>query len=95
LAGRAGSRLAETFAVPVSRSTLLRLIRALPDPLHEVPRVLGIDEFAMRRGHVHATILVDVETRRPVDLLPDRPVATVRLRLPRWARCADQRVGMG
>ncbi|MFK0160807.1 ISL3 family transposase [Streptomyces sp. NPDC090493] len=78
LAGRAGSRLAEAFAVPVSRSTLLRLIRALPEDAPPVPRVLGIDEFALRKGHVYATILVDIETRRPVDLLPDRTVETVR-----------------
>ncbi|QHA02072.1 ISL3 family transposase [Streptomyces broussonetiae] len=78
LAGRAGSRLAEAFAVPVSRSTLLRLIRALPEEAPPVPRVLGIDEFALRKGHVYATILVDIETRRPVDLLPDRTVETVR-----------------
>ncbi|MFE2726680.1 transposase [Kitasatospora sp. NPDC059327] len=62
----------------MSRSTLLRLIRALPDPAPAVPRVLGIDEFALRKGHVYATILVDIETRRPVDLLPDRTVESVR-----------------
>ncbi|MGG8407156.1 transposase [Streptomyces sp. 12297] len=36
-----------------------------------------MDEFALRKGHVYATILVDIETRRPVDLLPDRSVETV------------------
>ncbi|MEU6973480.1 transposase [Kitasatospora aureofaciens] len=70
--------MAEALAVPVSRSTLLRLIRALPDPAHAVPRVLGVDEFALRKGHVYATILVDIETRRAADLLPDRTVETVR-----------------
>ncbi|MFE3205593.1 ISL3 family transposase [Embleya sp. NPDC059237] len=76
LAGRAGARLADALAAPVSRSTLLRLIRALPESAPTTPRVLGVDEFALRKGHVYATILVDVETRRPVDL-PDRTVETV------------------
>ncbi|MEY9937650.1 ISL3 family transposase [Streptacidiphilus sp. MAP5-3] len=77
LAGRAGARLSDALAAPVSRSTLLRLIRAVPESSPATPRVLGIDEFALRKGHVYATVLVDIETRRVVDLLPDRTIETV------------------
>ncbi|GAA0915723.1 ISL3 family transposase [Nonomuraea longicatena] len=77
LAGRAGARLTDALASPVSRSTLLRLIHAVPDSAPATPRVLGIDEFALRKGHVYATVLVDIETRRVVDLLPDRSIETV------------------
>ncbi|MFF7159773.1 transposase family protein [Streptomyces sp. NPDC008139] len=60
LAGRAGARLARVFGVPVSRSTVLRLVEALPDPQVPAPRVVGVDEYATRKGRYYGTILVDV-----------------------------------
>ena len=73
LGGRAGARLSGRLAAAVSRMTLIRLIGALPDPaVSASPRVLGVDEFAMRKGHSYGTLLVDVETRRPAGILHER-----------------------
>ncbi|WSD30381.1 ISL3 family transposase [Streptomyces sp. NBC_01744] len=77
LAGRAGARMARVFGVSVSRSTILRLLGTLPDPVAPAPRVVGVDEYATRKGRVYGTVLVDVETRRPVDLLPDREASSL------------------
>ncbi|WP_078953906.1 ISL3 family transposase [Streptomyces globisporus] len=77
LAGRAETRRADVFGISVSGSTVLRLVEAMPDPQPSSPRAVGIDEYAMRKGSVYGTVLVDVETRRAVDLPPDREAATV------------------
>jgi transposase len=71
LAGRAGAGLLAVLGMPLSRDTALRLLLRIPLPPAGVPKVLGVD-FALRRGQVYATVLINAETGQRVDVLEGR-----------------------
>jgi transposase len=83
LGGNRGARIAAQVAAPVSGATLLHLIRQAANAPPSPPRVLGVDDWAWRKGSAYGTILYDLERRCAIDLLPERTAETLAAWLER------------
>ncbi|MFD7030239.1 transposase [Streptomyces sp. NPDC059917] len=91
LAGRAGARPASQLGFGSGRMTFLRRVMALPDPQFGTPRVLGVDDFTIRRGQTYSTVSTSVEDHRVVAVIPTReagPPAAWLTRHPGWRSSA-------
>lgn len=72
LTGNLGSILSKQLLITVSRSTITRIAHNQQLPEIKQPKVLGVDDWAYRKGVSYGTILIDMETSKPIEILPSR-----------------------
>ena len=77
LGGAAGARHLSRHGLPGSRTTLLRRVRRVSLPEGPAPEVIGVDDWAWRKGQRYGTIIVDLQRGCPIDVLEDRAAETV------------------
>src|SRR5215467_1160080 len=77
--GEAGSRLAIALGMSVSPDTIIQRIRQIQLPTPSAPNVIGGDDWAKHKGQSYGTILVDLERRSTIDLLPDREASSLAI----------------
>ena len=82
IGGEAGARLARELGLTVSPDTLLRRLHQSSPHKPAPPRIIGVDDFAFRRGRRYGTLIVDLERHCPINLLPDLEAET----LSRWLK---------
>ena len=75
--GEAGARSAARTGMPTSPDTLLRLARSTPSSGSPSPTIIGVDDWAFRKGRTYGTVVVDLEAHQVIDLLPDRTATTL------------------
>lgn len=83
LGGEGGARLLQRLGMVTSPSTLLRYVRGSPEAVYPEPSVVGIDDWAFRRGRRYGTMIVDLERHQIIDLLEGREADSVRAWLER------------
>ncbi len=84
LTGKLGSMLSKQLFLPVSTSTITRIAHKQLLPEIKQPVVLGVDDWAFRKGKSYGTVLIDMETSTPIELLPSRDSSDLKLFLKQY-----------
>lgn len=73
LGGNKGATISRFIGIPISPSTILRIIRRFDIPEKTmISGIIGVDDWAFKKGNTYGTIIVDLTNKEVIDLLPDR-----------------------